>query len=248
MARGVERIVLADAGAKVPRNWKVEDRGQASETTGLRGIEADSRLIAEDNARRAQENAQSEEEKSVQGVVAIYHADPRVLGTLHHESPMTDHPYVSSAIPTPFENLAAKEEKSGEQRQQILKIQFLLEAYANKPRHFELLRVLLAECSNPETAGLLYKGSGQSRSLDHKRLLDVMGPSWTIAEIRSVWADITSARRDLARKQKLAEDFATFVEAEDASQGTPTHAPDAPETKRAGATHAAALPKSRVKP
>lgn len=245
MMAGVKRVVLEITGAKVPAGWKVEDRGQVS--GGMKDIDIASRMIAQEGARIADEQGKGLS-KGKREVVAIYHVDGEQLGGMQHESDVGG-PFVKDPTPTPYDELEQKQETALEQQKLRLRVEFVQALFASKPRHLELVRVWFGACRNdPEAARRLYKSDGGSDSVDHEQLLELLGPSWTRDELKSIYADLTCARNSASREKMVAKKFAVFVDARDTSQERPALSPDVSEADEVDATPPAISSKLRVKP
>jgi hypothetical protein len=237
MVGAAKRAAWRNLGTAAPRDWTVEDRGQLPLVHGLKDIDTDSMALAQQHARRAQEEADENarrgqadaqpvdetKPKKVGKLLFIYRPDEEQFGELHQAS-------TAGETVTPEDELAAKQAAVREAAENPLRLPFLRKRFSGKPRILEFIAAAVAEARDP--AGRLYKSGGKSDSIDHLRMLELLGPTWTIQEVRSVWATLTAPRRDPGLKQEIGEGFAALVNTT-APQQRPAPSSDSSEAEAA---------------
>jgi hypothetical protein len=211
MTDGVVREVLEEKEAvKGPRGRKVVDMGLVSGAGTLTDINARWRL-SQDLLKIGVRPLDLE----------VHHANEDQLTNLLFT--LSD-----SMAQTPETILIEKENESEElERKELepLNFEFLEQEWESKsPQQKELLTVLVRECRNPETAKLLYKTDGKSKSLDHERVRILTG--WEKKKVQKEIHDLFEANYDRTgkRSEELARRFAAFVAARKTSQ-TKTSSP-----------------------
>ena len=261
MVAGVEREVMEIQVAKVPRGWVVEEMGLAPDDGSLKAMDDQWRLstdLLKTGALREGTPAHTKAKGTPS--VTIYHADGDQMTQLLSSNAVIGNSSVKdkqsdASILNPEEIAIQEEERTEEERRREIepfRIPFIKKYWEQKPRMLELLAVLMADVRNPETAKLVFKGNGNSKSIDQKRLLNRLGPGWTEKEVQDLISTLHAVRREPKQAARLAHGLKAFANSHGASERQLVEPSlsksDALGAEKVGATPMNASSKLRVKP